>query len=213
MSSSLNPDKALIFRITHRDNVAWTLDHGMHCKTSPIQAPHFRTIGNPDLIEKRQHRAVPLSTGGTLSDYVPFYFTPYSPMMYNITTGYGDVARVSNEEVVIFVSSLRRLADQGRPFIFTDRHASLVNARFFDDLDALVNLDWGILQRRDFKRDADDPEKVERYQAEALVHQSVPVAAFLGAICYSDTMKIKLNQMVEDRSLDLSVHARPGWYF
>lgn len=213
MSSSLNPDKALIFRITHRDNVPWILDHGMRCKSSPTQAPHFRTIGNPDLIEKRQHRSVPLPPGGTLSDYVPFYFTPFSPMMYNIKSGYGGIARVPNEEIVIFVSSLRALADHGRPFVFTDRHAYLVNARFFDDLNALVNLDWGILQRRDFKRDADDPEKVERYQAEALVHQSVPVEALLGAICYNETMKSTLDQMVVERALTLSVHARPGWYF
>jgi len=134
-------------------------------------------------------------------------------MMYNIKSGYGGIARVPNEEIVIFVSSLRTLADHGRPFVFTDRHAYLVNPRFFDDLNALVNLDWGILQRRDFKRDADDPEKVERYQAEALVHQSVPVEALLGAICYNETMKSKLDQMVVERALTLSVHARPGWYF
>ena len=44
-------------------------------------------IGNPDLIDKRTHRIVPAPPGGTLSDYVPFYFTLYSPMLYNIKTG------------------------------------------------------------------------------------------------------------------------------
>lgn len=32
MSVNLNPEKALIFRIVHADNVPWILDHdGLHC--------------------------------------------------------------------------------------------------------------------------------------------------------------------------------------
>lgn len=213
MSDKLNADKALIFRIVHRDNVAWILDSGMHCRSSPVQAPHYRSIGNPDLIDKRRHRTVPIPPGGTLSDYVPFYFTPYTPMMLNIKTGYGGVTKVPNAEIVIFVSSLPRLAELGRTFVFSDRHAYLRAANFYSDLADLKNIDWGLLQNRDFKRDPDDPEKIERYQAEALVHGHVPLAAFLGAVCYTDGMKELLNQMVIDRSLSLKVARQTGWYF
>lgn len=58
--SALNPDKALIFRITHIANVPWLLDHGLHCRNSPEFDPNFRNIGNPDLISRRHHRAVPV---------------------------------------------------------------------------------------------------------------------------------------------------------
>lgn len=50
--SSLNPEKALIFRITHIDNVAWILDHGLHCRNSAEFDPSFRNIGSPDLIQR-----------------------------------------------------------------------------------------------------------------------------------------------------------------
>lgn len=212
MSDKLNPDKALIFRIVHRDNVAWILDQGMHCRSSPVQAPHYQTIGNPDLIDKRRHRVVPIPPGGMLSDYVPFYFTPYSPMMLNIITGRG-VPKLPKEEIVIFVSSLRRVAELGVPFVFTDRHAYLLTAEYFSTLANLGNVDWALLQKRDFKRDEDDPEKVERYQAEALIHRHVPLEAFLGAVCYNDGVKTMLNQMVADRGLTFQVVKRPGWYF
>ena len=56
MSASLNPEKALVFRIVHRDNVPWILEHGLHCRNSPVQAPSYRTIGNPDIIDRREHR-------------------------------------------------------------------------------------------------------------------------------------------------------------
>ncbi len=183
MSTKLNPDKALIFRIIHRDNVPWVLDNGLHCLNSPVQAPSYRTIGNPELIEKRRQRDVPIYPGGTLSGYVPFYFTPYSPMMLNIRTGYGGVMKVPNEEIVIFVSSLHRLEELNRGFVFSDRHAYLLNAQFYNELPDLTNIDWTILQNRDFRRDPDDPAKIERYQAEALVHQYLPVEAIIGVAC------------------------------
>jgi hypothetical protein len=213
VSNKLNADKALVFRIVHRDNVAWILDNGMHCQSSPVQAPNYRSIGNPDLIEKRRHRTVPIPPGGTLSDYVPFYFTPFTPMMLNIKTGHGGVTKLPNEEIVIFVSSLPHLAEVGGTFVFSDRHAYLRAANFYSDLADLKNIDWGLLQRRDFKRDPDDPGKVERYQAEALIHGHVPLAAILGAVCYTEGMKESLNHMVNPHNLTLKVARQPGWYF
>jgi hypothetical protein len=46
MSKDLNPDKALIFRITHLDNVPWILDNGLHCRSSEVLDPDFVNIGN-----------------------------------------------------------------------------------------------------------------------------------------------------------------------
>ena len=81
-------ENAYIFRITHINNVPWLLANGVHCRNSIDRDPNFHEIGNPDLIDKRAHRVVLVGPGGTLSDYVPFYFTHYSPMLYNIKTGY-----------------------------------------------------------------------------------------------------------------------------
>jgi len=89
MSSNLNPDKALIFRIAHVANLPSILDNGLHARNGKVFDPHYRSIGNPDLIDKRSRRAVPVPPRGTLSDYVPFYFTPFSIMLFNINTGHG----------------------------------------------------------------------------------------------------------------------------
>jgi ssDNA thymidine ADP-ribosyltransferase, DarT len=103
MYTDLNPGKALIFRITHVDNVPWILDNGLHCRSSAILDPNFINIGNLELIDKRQHRFVEIPPGGTLSDYIPFYFTPFSPMMLNIKTGWGGITKRLNQEIVILV--------------------------------------------------------------------------------------------------------------
>ena len=83
----LTAENAYIFRITHKDNLPWILDNGVHCRKSPKQDPNFVNIGIPDLIEKRHLHPVAAPPGGTLSDYIPFYFTPLSMMAYNIYTG------------------------------------------------------------------------------------------------------------------------------
>lgn len=66
-SESLNSRKALIFRIVHRDVLPWILDHGLHCKNSPVQAPDYVNIGNAELIDKRSRRVVLMSLQGAIS--------------------------------------------------------------------------------------------------------------------------------------------------
>ncbi|MDI3274010.1 DUF4433 domain-containing protein [Pseudomonas sp. AL03] len=210
--TSLNPEKALIWRIVHRDNLPWILDNGLHCANSKVQAPQYVNIGNVDLIDKRRTRRVPIAPEGFLADYVPFYFTPFSVMMKNIHSGWS-VQQRNNDEIVVLVSSLYRAEELGLPFVFTNAHAYPDWTDYYSDLANLGEIDWSILQRRDFKRDPDDPRKMERYQAEALIHHHLPITGLLGIMCYTDAMKERIEQDVAARGLTLSVHARPGWYF
>lgn len=209
---NLNPEKALIWRIVHRDNLPWILDNGLHCANSGVLSPNYVNIGNADLIDKRRHRAVPIAPGGTLADYVPFYFTPFSVMMKNIHSGWG-VQQRRNEEIVILVSSLHHVKSLGLPFVFTNAHAYPDWADYYSDLAQLGEIDWGLLQRRDFKRDPDDPQKMERYQAEALIFQHLPIQGILGVVCYTEKLQQEIEQQTLSRGLKLSVYARTGWYF
>lgn len=212
--AALNPEKALIWRIIHRDNLPWVLDNGLYCGNSSVRAASWISIGNPELISKRATHPVHLPPAGHLNDYVPFYFTPFSPMMLNIKTGRGGIIQRSNEEIVILVSSLHRVAnDASLRWLFTDSHAYYQWANYYDSLTELDRIDWAILQARDFKRDPDDPAKFERYQAEALVHQHMPVNALLGVVCYTPALQQSIEQQVAARGLKLSVYAKPGWYF
>jgi hypothetical protein len=210
----LNAEKALVFRITHRDNLPWVLDHGLHCARSDVQDPNFVGIGNADLIGMRREHRLPPPCHGTLGDYVPFYFTPCSPMLNNIRTGWGGVTRRERDEIVVLVTSLPRLAELGIDFVFSDRHAYLATARFSSDLaDLPSRIPWQQLQARDFKKDPNDPGKFERYQAEALVFQHVPIQALLGIVCHGEAGAAAIRGLLADRGIDLPVHVRPNWYF
>ena len=134
-------------------------------------------------------------------------------MLYNIRTGWGGLRQRTNDEIVIMVASLRDLDQDRTPFVFTDRHAYLQTAQFFISLDDLNKLDWAILQARDFKRDENDLGKVERYQAEALIHSTIPIEALRGIVCYSDDALEQVSAACAGGRLCLQIVKKPGWYF
>ncbi|WP_093411748.1 type II toxin-antitoxin system toxin DNA ADP-ribosyl transferase DarT [Salipiger profundus] len=205
----LTPQKALIFRIVHKDNIGQVLQSGCHCRNAVAATAGYVEIGNQELIQRRTQRAVPCEPGGTLSDYVPFYFTPYTPMLLNIKTGYG-VPKKPLKDIVILVSSLHRLKKQRIPFVFSDRHAYLKTAKFSNDLKDLGRIIWHVLQARDFRRD--DIDKFEKYQAEALVYRHVPISALLGVVCYDAAARDHVKQIARDHDVDVQIIKRGSWF-
>lgn len=137
-------------------------------------------------------------------------------MLYNIVTGHG-VQRRERDEIVVLVSSLHDVAREGCQFVFSDRHAFIgyLTADNFsnnrDDLPSMVP--WAWLRARDFRRDPEEPDKMEPYQAEALVHQHLPVTALKGIVTYNEAVAATVRAELAQRGLQLAVHARPGWFF
>ena len=212
-SNTLNREKALMWRIVHRDNLPWILENGLHSGNSNTQSNDWVHIGNPELTDKRSRHLVPLAPCGYLNDYVPFYFTPFSVMLKNIHGGRGGVKQRHNDEIVILVSSIHKVQSLGLDYLFTDSHAYYRWTSYYNEIQDLDKIDWPLLQQRDFKRDADDPAKFERYQAEALVHQHCPIDALLGIVCYTDKSKTAIEGLLSDKGINLDVYARTGWYF
>ena len=97
-------------------------------------------------------------------------------------------------------------------FVFSDRHAYLRAAEFSSDLADLNRIDWKILQGRDFRRDPNDFGKVERYQAEALIHRHMPIEALLGIICNGPEQQQRVVELAGNQDYKIEIKALPGWY-
>ncbi len=211
----LTPERSLIFRITHISNLPWTLTHGTHCSNTEIRDPGFRSIGNPDLISKRARRPVPIAPGGMLCDYVPFYFTPRTPMMLNIKTGRNGVEERPLSQIAILVASLRKIAESGLRFVYTDSHAYSPAAQYSSDLGDLESLiNWRLLQSSDFRRNPENPLSFDQYQAEALIHQCLPAANLLAVAVNSQASSDQLADVVKQSELDpkFKLLVKPDWY-
>lgn len=70
-----------------------------------------------------------------------------------------------------------------------------------------------MLQRRDFKNNADDPSKKERYQAEALVYKHLPIEALTAIACYTDGVVEGVRNAIKSQQLNVQVIKRANWYF
>ena len=209
----LNSDNAYIWRIVRLSDMGWLLEDGLDCaNTIPVHR-NYQSMGNNTLISNRNERQVPIGNGGVLNDYVPFYFTPFSPMMYKIHTGHEGTTKINNEDIVILVASLHDLVGNDIKFVFTDRHAYVEYANFHTNLQHLQDIDWTILQNRDFSYSPNDPDKKVRYQAEALIYKNLPIAHLRFILCYNEVIKAEVEGHLNRLGIETSVYICPKCYF
>ena len=134
------------------------------------------SIAYTDLKEKRAHTRVTVAAGGTLADYVPFYYGPRSPMLY--VNWRGGVAGYDGgqEDIVHLVCALEDLVVAGN-FVITDGHPITPLSTQHDTLVALDRIDWRVMRLKYWADDDTDGDRKRRRQAEFLVHRQVPVGA------------------------------------
>ena len=70
------------FRILHKDNMPHVMKYGLVHNDSPFARDSFVPIGDMSVMDVRSTKQLP--DGSFLSEYIPFYFGPGSPMLYNI---------------------------------------------------------------------------------------------------------------------------------
>lgn len=202
-----------IFRLTHFSNLPFILQHGIHCPNSAVKDPEFTPIGFRTLIDYRNDRAVPIEPGGTLADYVPFYFWYRSPMLYVIYKGNNpEVYKTPQHEVVYLVSSTTALLENNCGFIFTDRHAKLEYANFYEDPAKLTQLNWDIIKSEQWGAQHGQ-ERREIKQAECLVHRAVPCDAITGIAVANPDMESVVNTILSEKNIDIPVKVKTNFYF
>lgn len=202
-----------LLRITHINNLPFILKNGLHSPESKIQDPDFTPIGFPTLIEYRKDREVPISPGGTLSDYIPFYFWYRSPMLYVIHKGNDpEVIQTPQDEIIYLVTSFEVLKGLGCQFVFSDRHAKLDYANFYQDPEDINKLNWDLIKTEQWGRQY-GPERKEMKQAECLVYQTMPLEAIIGIAVSSETSKSLVNQHLMESGIEIPVKVKPNFYF
>jgi hypothetical protein len=73
-------DKKYLYRITHIDNIPHILQYGITHSSSVNANPNFVPIGDRSIILTRNNFL--LNNGKLLGEYIPFYFSKRTPMLY-----------------------------------------------------------------------------------------------------------------------------------
>jgi len=205
----LNRENAYIFRITHFQNLSFILSNGIACRNGLPQDANFVSIGSYDIIEKRDKVNIGVNPKGTLSDYIPFYFAPRSPMLYSIRKG----TICSQEDIVYIVSKAEKIIALKVPFVFTDGHALIKLSNFYNQEKDLIHVDWKVMNRRYWNIEAADNDIKRRRMAEFLVYKHFPVEA-IGLIVTKSPDKMKqIMQILTNFGLTIPVEVRQNWFF
>lgn len=197
------------FRITHIDNISHIVECGLVKKNSPNRYAHFVNIGDQQIIRFREEVNI---KGYKISNYIPFYLGPRSPMLYVIQHGYNGVPQVSPEKIVYCVVRLEDLINSNIDCIFTDGHALSVLTSFYKKED-LVRIN-DIVRYEDvystqWSSDVDIDLK-RRKEAELLVNDDLPAFLICGYAVYNETAKRTLMEFGIDEN---KIVVSPGYYF
>jgi hypothetical protein len=170
------------------------------------------SIAYSNLKERRAAWRVEVGPGGTLADYVPFYYAPRSPML--LVNHRGGVATngTGQNEIVHLVVDVEEVADPGN-FVITDGHAATPLTTQFDDMDGLKEIDWGIMEERYWADTDEDGDRKRRRQAELLVHDRVAFSAvrLIGVI--DDDAEERVTDALRGVTEPPSVCIRRDWYY
>lgn len=182
------------FRITHIDNIPHIVRCGLVRADSPLRDEHYVSIGDKQVIKVRGEREI---KGYRISEFVPFYFGPRSPMLYVIQHGYNGVAKIDAENIVYCVVRLDDLVRDSIDCVFTDGHAlSNLTTIYTKDklplIDSLVNYDdvyssqWNSETDMDLKR---------RKEAELLIKNDLPAQYIRGFVVYNERAKQRMESL------------------
>ncbi|WP_322516447.1 DUF4433 domain-containing protein [Rhodopseudomonas palustris] len=215
-----------IFHITAIDNLVSVAAQGALLAKHQAAARGLiaANIAYDHIQGRRAVRNVPIAPGGTLHDYVPFYFAPRSPMLYTINQGNVPGCDYRQDDIVHLASTAQIVGDGGHRFVFSDIHAALDYARFFDDLASLAKIDWRIFFEAPLRegycqywQNRQSPlhhvRRLEIRQAEFLVHQQLPVAAVSEIGVRTDQAAERVRQALAGSGWNPTVRVVPGWYF
>lgn len=200
-----------VYHITHVNNLPEIVRHdGLLCDNERIRLGLNNTeIGYEHIKIRRRHRQVPVAAKGVLADYVPFYFCPRSPMLYAIEKRLTNVYQNGQASIVHLEFDMLALMNLRQAWCFTDRHADLAIAEYFDDWARKECLRWDVILSDDWGGDARRPFK----QAEFLVYRRVPWSCVARIGVINEGVATQARRAVESARHQPSIEIQSSWYY
>jgi hypothetical protein len=194
--------------------VEYLLQNGIYTKMHANADPNYINIGDSSLIMQRNVTPIGITPpGGNLGEYVPFYFGPLSPMLFNIKTGYRGVTQRPQSDIVYICCSANGIISTCAEWCFTDGHAKTTFTEFYNDMNEIDNVDWSIVSERYWRNTDDDYDRMRRKQAEFLVKSHVPATCISQIVVYTEQKRIFVQNIVNQLKLNIPVSVNTNYYY
>jgi len=204
-----------VFRIIPIQNLEYIFRDGLYCKSAGKKDELFVTIGSKEIITQRDTKIVKCYPDSMVNDYVPFYFSVRTPMLYNIKTGVG-VPAFPQEDIIYLCCKLNELATDDFQWCYTNGNAAKAISKFYRNLEDIeTNIDWRSITTTDFRdENADgDEDRIRKKHAEFLVKEHVPVIYIRRIVVLNQTKKEQIETILEEFNLSIDVLIKTKFYF
>lgn len=192
--------------MVHWQNVEHILHHGMCCRGHELEDPNYINIGMQKLIDDRHNYPIPIEGAGNLGEYVPFYFSGHSPMLFLIKNGLSGVQKRLQEDVVYLVCNFETIKLNELEYVFTDRNAKIAVANYFQNEQDFDKLDWESIRAKQWASDDTNLSRRDLKQAEFLVRKHVPVNCIHAIVLKTNNRQAYFEEMIRNLDLTITVH-------
>jgi hypothetical protein len=217
MVTHVPPQPTPIYRIVHVDCLATLLARGvLHAPNfTPSDGLPYRTIHDTSVQASRRVKPVPCGPGGTVHDYLPFYFGARSVMLFKLKTGQVAGYAEGQQPLIYLVSTAQAVAAAGNGFVFTDGHGLANFTQWLTDLARLDAIDWPLLAAQYWNDTPQDNDRQRRKQAEFLVWQSLDWGLIGGIGVLNAAMKARVEGILQQhpQRKQVAVKVTPGLYY
>lgn len=206
-----------LFRIIPIKNLEGNLQNGLYCKNSIPENQNFVALGDTEIIAQRSRTPVKCYPEDVVNDYVPFYFSIRTPMLYNIITRRSGNYHLQ-EDIIYLCFKMTDLANENFKWCYTDGNAATKITKFYTDLNKIeTNIDWHSIGTTDF-RDANadgDEDRVRKKHSEFLVKEHVPPELIKAIIVLNAEKKNEVETILDRMKMNIVVKVDPNkkYYF
>ncbi len=214
---SINLDNLWLFRIIPLANLQNNISNGFYAKAAKKIDPNYISIGSLDVITRRDRKTVKCYPELMVNDFVPFYFSARTPMLYNIITGHG-VPSYPQKDIIYLCSKFRDLACNDFKWCYTNGNAAIEITKFYSNFTNIeTDIDWISIHTHDF-RDANadgDEDRIRKKHAEFLVHNHVPPKYIKKIIVLDETAKQNVDKILKNLNIKIDILVNPNnkFYF
>jgi len=221
------PDPIRLFHITAIDNLSDICRTGglLSKSDGAVQGISYQNIAHAGAQGARAAKAVPNPPGGTIHEYVPFYFAPRSPMLSAIDNGKVEGCGYSQEDILHFETTVPNVMQLDKGIVFFDRNATVSYSAPHTDISLLQSeVAWDLITEDPcldgyckffFNRPASTKyaDRMEKRQAEFLVKEGVPLNCMTRIGVISENKAQIVREILAKFGVELDVEVITDWYF
>ena len=209
------PRPTPIYRLMHLDNLSVCLERGgMHAPNhTPNDGRVYRTIHDIEIQQVRRARPIRCGSGGTVHDYVAFYFGPRSPMLLKLKTGQVEGYVEGQESLIYLVSTVEAIDQAQLDFVFSDGHGIAAFTQWFDNVTNLNQIDWDMVYADYWADTIADMDRQRRKQAEFLVYRFCPWEVLIRIGVINGDIKDQVESILAKYGVQTPVDICRRWYY